>query len=632
MAKKALRPGRSGTTGPARSSARNGTLVPVTRRRFVKGVGATAGLVAAPAILGGLRADAAHFNDPLFPLGVASGDPSGHSVVLWTRLAPDPLNGGGLADRSVTVRWEVALDPGMSHVVRRGRATASARNGHAVNVLVDELPSNRWFYYRFQAMGQSSRVGRTRTFPGRRDAAGQMRFALASCQDFRDGFYPAFRDMAEQELDFVIHVGDYIYENGPRDEPIADGRNHIGPEVFSVEEYRNRYALYRLDADLQEAHARFPFIVTLDDHEVDNNFAGKIAEEDAPFQGRDFLRRRRNALQVYAETMPFRLRGEDDDDDDDDDDDRWDGRGGLRPFRRLRYGGLADIHVLDTRLFRTDQPAEDGFGSTDPDSLAVEAFAGEVLFDPAGILDPAATMLGARQEAWLARNLTRSRATWNVLAQQMMVTRWNLTEAARLTVLAQLPPDTPPAQRQAIDNLLRQVDDVVNVDAWDGYQVARRRLFDVLAQVRPNNPVVLSGDIHAAWGANLLDDFGDPESDILAVEFVGTSITSTFGGLDPRPQDFVVRASVAADNPHIEFFNGLFRGYCLCDVTDARWQTTYRAAGTLQDVLNPNPLALVPFETTPVETDAILEIEPGFNAPGSKARLTTKFARLPLGV
>lgn len=602
MTKKTPQSGRNGTTASARSSGRSSKVAPLKRRRFVQGVGATAGLFAAPAILGGLRADAAAFNDPLFPLGVASGDPGAHSVVLWTRLAPDPLNGGGMPDTPVLVRWRVATDAGMSHVIRSGAAIALSRNGHAVHAVARGLPSNSWFYYRFEALGQYSRVGRTRTFPSKRDFVSHMRFGLVSCQDFRDGFYPAYRDLATQKLDFVVHVGDYIYENGPRSTPIAEGRNHIGDEAFTVEDYRNRYALYRLDANLQQAHARFPFIVTWDDHEVDNNYAGGIAEEDAPLQDAAFLERRRGAYQVYGETMPLRffnrVRRRD---------------GSVRLFRRLQFGRLADIHVLDTRQFRTDQPAEDGFGSTDPKSLSVEPVLGEVLFDAEGILDPDATMTGERQEVWLARNLKRSRATWNILAQQVMMTQWNLASFVN----------------QAFPGL--DIADILSMDGWDGYQAARRRLFEVLARVRPNNPVVLSGDIHSAWGVNLLEDFEDPNSDLLAAEFVCTSISATFGGLDPRATDALVRGTVQQGNLHVEFFDGLFRGYCLCDVTDARWQTTYRAVGTLDDVQNPNPLALVPFEDTPVKTDAILEIEPGFNAPGSGARLTTKYARLPLG-
>jgi len=174
------------------------------------------------------------------------------------------------------------------------------------------------------------------------------------------------------------------------------------------------------------------------------------------------------------------------------------------------------------------------------------------------------------------------------------------------------------------------VEDFFNVDAWDGYQAARQRLFDILARVRPKNPVVLTGDIHSAWGANLLKDFSDPNSDILAAEFVCTSISSTFLARDPRPTDAIVRASVVADNPHIEFFNGLFRGYCICDVNRRRWRTTYRAVGALEAINSLDPNAFVPFPNTPVETDAILEIEAGFNEPGSGARLETRFARWPL--
>jgi alkaline phosphatase D len=587
------------------------------RRRFIHGLGAAAGLVAAPAILGGLRAKAGSGKGSLFTLGVASGDPDHHSVVLWTRLAPDPLNGGGMKKTPVQVRWEVAKDPGMRRVVRHGVAIAHPRNGHAVTVVASGLPSDEWLYYRFHAMGEASRVGRTRTFPHSRDHVRRMRCAVVSCQSFVQGYYPAYRDLAKQDLDFVVHTGDYIYESGASGNPLAPDRNHIGGEIFSVDDYRNRYALYRLDAHLQEAHARFPFLVTWDDHEVDNNYAGTIAEEGAPFSGADFVQRRENAYQVYAETMPLRS------------DSHHHGRG-LQIYRKLEFGNLASIFMLDTRQYRSDQPAEDGFGSTDPDSanpLLQGAF-GEVLFDADGIDDPKATLLGFQQEAWLAHGLKQSRAKWNVLAQQIMVTEWNLRLSARLTI--EFNPQIPADQKAVLLQAVDAVDNFLNVDAWDGYRGARARLFKMLDKLRPSNPVMLTGDIHSAWGANLLADFQDPGSDALAAEFVCTSISSTFSGQDPRPTDAVVRPGVAADNKHIEFFNGLFRGYCLCDVTEKRWQTTYRAVGTLADVANPSPLALTPLETSTVETDAVLEIEYGFNAPNSGKRLETKFSRVPL--
>jgi len=554
----------------------------------------------------------------LFTLGVASGDPDSRSVCLWTRLAPDPLNGGGMASRPVPVRWEVAYDPHMRYVVRRGVALAHPRNGHAVHAVARGLPSDRWFYYRFYARGQASRVGRTRTFPGRRDYTRQMRFAVANCQNYTGGFYAAYRDMAHQDLDFVVHVGDYIYENAALSMPLVPGRNHNGPEIFSAEEYRNRYALYRLDPDLQEVHALFPFIVTWDDHEVDNNYAGLVAEEGAPFTGKDFVQRRANAYRVYAETMPLRPRN------------RLGGRRGrLNLARKLEFGDLADLHVLDTRQFRTDQQAADGFGSTDrlPQDAAdlLELAFDEEIFDAQGIEDPSATMLGTRQEMWLARNLYRSKARWNVLAQAVMQMEWNLVTTASVTLQAQIsafPPDLQPRIQQALGEL----DTVYNVDAWDGYRAARDRLFGVLDSLRPNNPVVLTGDIHSAWGANLLQDFSNPNSDVLAAEFVASSISSTFGGIDPRPTDQVVRFSLP-DNQHIAYFEGRHRGYLLCEVDRHRWQTTYRAVGTVQQRDVGTEDALVPLADSPVETDAVLEVDAGFNRKNGGSRLRTTFLR-----
>jgi len=601
---------------PTRSSrARAGAPHGLTRRRFVSGAGASLGIiVAAPAFLRGLRAAAEQPQSTLFSLGVASGDPSAHAVVLWTRLAPDPLAGGGLGARVVPVRWQIALDAGMSRVIRDGVAEAHPENGHAVHVLAGGLPPDRWLYYRFQALGETSRIGRTRTFPARRDSRDHARFAVVSCQSFPDGFYRAYADLNEQELDFVVHVGDYIYEGGPDATPVDPARNHLGPEIVSVDDYRNRYALYRLDPDLQEAHARFPFIVTADDHEVDNNYAGEIPELSSPTQGAAFLARRRSAYQVYAESMPLRPEqrrlGED---------------GALRLFRSLSFGDLAQLHVLDTRQFRSDQPAGDGFGSTDPDSADIEFVFGEQIFDAQGILDPAATMMGARQEDWLHASLARSRATWNGLAQQVMQTRWNAVGAARVTI-EQLP-GIPPAIRQALLQQIALIDEISNVDAWDGYPAARRRLFDLLVQSRARNPIVLTGDIHSAWGANLLADFADPSSQIIAAEFVATSVSSGFGGLDPRPTHAAVRAGLQPDNPHIAYFNGLYRGYCVCDVDRTRWQTTYRAVNGPAQALDPSPTALVPLPTSPVETDRVLEIVAGFNEPGRNARIETSFAR-----
>ncbi len=595
------------------SNRRDRSTPKFTRRRILQGGVGTLALTTAPAFVRAL-------GDPvpgsLFTLGVASGDPSAHSVVLWTRLAPDPLAGGGLANtKAIRVDIEVALDPGFQHIVRAGRKWTRATEGHVVNVQARGLPSDSILYYRFHALGQTSGIGRTRTFPGRFDSADHVRFAVVSCQNYNHGFYTAYRDIVAQDVDFVIHTGDYIYEGGPPGTPIAPGRGHDSPEIMTVEEYRNRYALYRLDPDLQLAHAEVPFLVTWDDHEVENNYAGLNDENGS--DPADFDVRRRNAYQVYRETMPlrprnaFRLRD-----------------GETRIYRTLRFGDLADIHMLDTRQYRSDQPADDGFGSIDdgltPQEQAIlEGVFEETLFDREGILDPEATLLGRRQEAWLGYRLKTSRAKWNVLAQQIMATEWNLLTTARLQALLGVFPDPLPP---FVSSALASLETVFNVDAWDGYAAARQRLFDLIDATAPSNPVVLTGDIHSSWAANLLSDFSDPGSRMIAGEFVCTSIASTFLTLDPRITHEIVSRGVGADNPHIEYFNGLFRGYALCDVDHSAWTTTYRAVGDYTRLGDQtDPFVLVPFADTPVDTDAVMRLESGFR--DSDARIETTFAR-----
>ncbi|MBK8176382.1 MAG: alkaline phosphatase D family protein [Rhodospirillales bacterium] len=592
----------------------------VSRRRVVQGAGALAGILAAPAVLRGGRAQAKEPSG-LFSLGVASGDPSGTSAVLWTRLAPDPLNGGGMPPAPVPVTWTVASDPDMANVIAGGVVTALARNGHAVHAPATGLPSNAWLYYRFEALGARSRIGRTRTFPRPGQVSERMRFALVSCQNYEQGYYPAWRDIAHRRyhedsaIDFVVHVGDYIYEGGPSRTPDLPGRVHSGTsECFTIADYRNRYAQYRIDHNLQDAHANFPFIVTPDDHEVENNYAGLSTEESGDLQGADFRARRAGAYKVYAEQMPLRLENR-----------VVSASGNLALHRRLQFGDLADIHVLDTRQFRSDQPAGDGFGSTDPHSAALEAVFGEEIYDTDGINDPNATMMGQAQELWLADGLRQSTSRWNIIAQQVMMTRWNLIEAGRLAIANNA--SIPASLKGQLLAVAAQVSNLYNVDAWDGYPAARQRLFDTLEILRPNNPIFVSGDIHSAWAANLLRDFDDQGSDALAAEFVCTSISSTFLDIDPRASHVAVKASVDADNPHIPYFNGLFRGYCFCDVDHDRFRTVYRGVGDPSALASPDRLAFAPQETTPLSTDAVISIDAGFNLPGSGKRLVTRYRR-----
>ena len=583
----------------------------VTRRVLLRGIGSAAAVAAtpcivlgAPALLRGRPGDPAASD--LFSLGVGSGDPTEDSVVLWTRLAPDPLNGGGMPQRPVQVKFKVALDRGMSQVVRAGHTLALPDAGHAVHVTVTDLAPNTWYWYRFESLGARSRIGRTRTFPAWYQQTQRMRFALVSCQNFAAGYYAAYRDMLSQQLDFVVHVGDYIYESGASSSPLLPGRDHSGGEIFTLSDYRNRYAQYRLDSDLQNVHASLPFLCTWDDHEVDNNYAGATAEEGAPYVGAEFAQRRRNGFQVYAESMALRPKNR-----------LLTPQGRMRIHRELQFGSLANFYMLDTRQYRTDQPAEDGFGSTDADAVAIEPVFGEKLYDASGIEEPGATLLGDAQEDWLSERLYFSRARWNVLAQQIMMMPWNLRAAGRKQI--ELDATLPAAQKAAILGLIDRVANLYNVDAWDGYADARRRLLSLVARSGARNPIVLGGDIHAAWAANLLQDFTAPAtSDMVAGEFVCTSITSTFLSPDPRPTDFIVRATLP-DNPHIAHFNGLYRGYCICDVNQQRWRTMYRSVlGNLQD---PSPLALVPQVNSVLGTDKTFELEAGFNVPHSGKRL-----------
>ena len=479
-------------------------LARVGRRRFLAGAGAFVGAsVVAPS-----------FDADPFTLGVASGDPAPDGVVIWTRLAPDPLNGGGIAPRPVEVGWEVASDERMKKVIKRGTARATPELAHAVHVEVAGLEPARWYYYRFRAGAAESPVGRTRTAPAANVGVERLNFAFASCQHYEQGFYTAYRHLAAEDLDLVVHLGDYIYEGGPWP---GRPRIHNGPEVMTLADYRNRYALYKGDPDLQRAHALFPWVVTWDDHEVDNNYANEVAEDGAPREA--FRRRRADAYQAYYEHLPLRRsslpRGP-----------------GMQLYRRVGFGGLAEFNVLDTRQYRTDQPCGDGTKPLCPEAL-----------------DPKGTIMGVEQERWLLEGLGRSRARWNVIAQQVMIAPFDAAAG--------------PERRYSMDK-------------WSGYPGSRDRLINFLRDRRPANPVVITGDIHSNWAADLKADFDRPESAAVGTEFVGTSISSGGDGADMRPD--VERQ--LAENAHIKFFNGQ-RGYVRCRLTPQRWQTDYRVVAAV---------------------------------------------------
>lgn len=488
------------------------------RRSFLLGAGAMTGL--AISSLWSHRAIAQpKFSAYPFSLGVASGDPLPDGVVLWTRLAPDPLNGGGMPPQNVSVQWQIATDESMRQVVKRGTVLATADLAHSVRVDVRGLNPAQWYWYQFKAGNDLSPIGRTRTAPALGVQNDQFRFAFASCQDWQNGYYTAYRGMAEEELDLVVHLGDYIYEYGPQP---GGPRQHNAPEIATLADYRNRYALYKTDTNLQAAHAAFPWIVTWDDHEVDNNYANLIPEDDQSQQ--EFLRRRANAYQAYYEHMPLRRSS-------------LPNGPNMQLYRRFTFGDLAELNVLDTRQYRTDQPCGDGINLRCAEAL-----------------NPAATMTGSEQERWLLRGLEQSPAHWNIIAQQTMMAEYDFNP------------------RPGVE--------VFNLDQWDGYVAARNRILSFLAQRQPSNPVVITGDIHSSWVHDLKVDFSNPDSPTIGTEFVGTSISSDF------PAQFIAPVTAAlTDNPHTKFFNGALRGYVRCNLTRQRWQSDYRVVST---ILEPN--------------------------------------------
>ncbi|MFG2003310.1 alkaline phosphatase D family protein [Spirillospora sp. NPDC048911] len=497
---------------------------PFRRRRFLAGTGAVAasGLIG-PVLLDpvtGVRAGvrtAAGGPLPtgLFTLGVASGDPEPDGVVLWTRLAPKPVEGGGMPDRNVVVRWEIAADERFQDVRRAGRALARPSLGHSVHVEVSGLSPDREYFYRFRAGTEISPAGRTRTAPSSYTDPRRLRFAFASCQSWQDGYYTAYEHLLKEDVAFVAFLGDYIYESPPSTSGV---RTHEGTdEPSTLGQYRDRHAQYRTDPQLQAVHALCPWIVALDDHEVDNDWAGAVPQDPAKQLPEQFHDRRIAAFQAYYEHMPLR-RGS------------MPHRLDMQLYRRFHFGRLLSLHVLDTRQYRSDQPA-----------------------DEQGASAPVATITGAAQERWLTRGLTRSDARWNVLANQVMIAQSD--EAA--------------GPGHAFGDW----------DNWGGYLVQRARLMRLFGSGRVRNPVVVTGDRHATWASDLKLDFDDPASATVGAEIVGTSVSS---GGDTDQTAFHRRWDpLRAENPHWKYWDGR-RGYVVCDVESDRMTSRLRVVDTVR--------------------------------------------------
>lgn len=492
----------------------------ISRRTWLKGLGASALITAGTPLFTGRVWAQPIFRHYPFALGVASGDPSPTGVVLWTRIAPEPFHGGGMPNQAVEVAWEVARDERMTEVVQSGTTMAHPELGHSVHVEIEGLEPVRDYFYRFTIGGEESRVGRTRTMPAAGAPVAQVRFGVAGCQRYEDGYFTAFKHIADERFDFVYHYGDYIYEY--RHVTPADRPNFVRAmpepydEIYTLVDYRNRYAVYKADPDLMAAHASAPFLSSYDDHEVDNNWAGDISEDTAAMVPPELFRlRRAAAFQAWYENMPVRRtafpRGPE-----------------ITAYNRFGYGDLLDISVLDTRQYRSDQPCGDGTKA-----------------DCAEALEPNRTMLGDAQERWLYENFKNSEARWNVLAQQVIVMRNDRNPDPAISA--------------------------PSMDKWDGAVAARDRLFAAITESGLSNPVVLTGDIHNNWAGEMKADFDQPSSPTLGVEFVATSISSGGDGADATPDT----PALLSQNPHIKFFNNQ-RGYVRHVVTPDRWQADFQ--------------------------------------------------------
>ena len=500
----------------------------VTRRRALKRIGAAGlGVFAAPAIL---RAQQLFARYP-FRLGVAAGEPAADGFVIWTRLVPDPLERhGGMPMAPVTVDWQIASDERFGTVVAKGSALARPELAHSVHVEVGGLRPDRPYWYRFTIGRERSIAGRARTLPAADAAIDHLRFGVAGCQNYEDGLFTAYRHLSQEDVAFVFHYGDYIYEGRSSPVPVGyDGRPrpfvraHEGQALYDLDDYRRRYAQYKLDPDLQAAHAAAAWFATFDDHEVENNWVGEIDQDGDPPE--IFALRRAAAFQAYYEHMPFRRAS-------------FPGPGGMRMHRRAKIGSLLDLHLLDTRQFRSDQPCDDGFKPYCP-----------------GWDDRDAQVLGATQETWLSAALRERRARWNAVAQQVMVM---------------------PLDRRTAD----EPDEIRNMDSWGAYNLPRERLLSRLKGL--GNAVVLTGDEHQNFAGELRTRGG--QGDAVAVEFVGTSISSGGDGAPRRDgADQILR-----ENPFLKFSNDR-RGYLTCDVTSAQWTTAFR---TVDRVTTPDaPIA-----------------------------------------
>lgn len=450
-----------------------------------------------------------------FQHGIASGDPLPDAVILWTRITGD-------GDAAIDVTWEIAEDPEMNQAVASGSARADASRDFTVKVDARGLSPARTYYFRFRALGATSRIGRTRTAPS--GATPRLRLAMVSCASYAHGYFHGYRALASHlDLDAVIHLGDYIYEYG--DGEYGDVRSYEPPtEILTLADYRTRHSHYKKDPDLQEIHRQHPFITVWDDHETANDSYKDGAENHTPEREGAFAERKAAAQRAYAEWMPIREQTDD------------------RIFRKLAFGDLVDLVLLDTRLYARTEQAGGAIAAPPPP-------------------DPARTLLGDEQAAWMENELKTSTARWKLVGQQVMVGNLILDKGKQLA----------------------------NLDQWHGYPESRTRLLSFFRDSGVKDVIVLTGDIHSSWANELVFDPNDVQEydpatgkGSLAVEFVTPGITSP--GI---PEIFLgLIEQTRAINPHIRFVEPSHRGFVILDITPERVQASWHL---FDDIVLPEP-------------------------------------------
>ncbi len=446
--------------------------------------------------------------DP-FTLGVASGEPLPDGAVIWTRLAPTPLAADGRGGMpDRAVDVEWQVADDERFTRITQRGVTTAAPGLAHSVHV-ELTGLRPGAEYFYRFRSGGHVSPA----GRTRTApapgtvAPMTMCFASCSNYEQGWFTGYRRLADEHPDLVVHLGDYQYEYSAGQ--TGDVRRHIGGETVTLADYRRRYAQYKSDPDLQAAHAAAPWLTVFDDHEIADNWADETPSETQP----RFLDRRAAAMRAYYENMPLRVASMP--------------RGiGMGLYRRVHWGDLATFHMLDTRQYRDIQVCGDEIGD------CPERF------------DPARTLTGDVQERWLLNGFAQSRVRWDVLGQQVFFSQVDLT----------------PGPGRGF-----------NPDAWDGYTASRDRIVAGLVDSPVRNAVVLTGDIHSHWAAEVRKRFDDPESQAVATELVTTSITSGGDGSDSRDDT----SALLAENPHIRYFSGR-RGYVRTRITADEIRADFR--------------------------------------------------------